>query len=185
MKVLHLHITALCFTLFSSCERFSFLQGQTKVNTSHRQEGLSPEQHESYTNENDLISQIQAAEKQITYTTYNYMKGAITQVILHLNKNGTGHIENKSTTQSFKIRWAEKDSVIRLVPFSTSDTLPFTELRRIDRKTLLYRPESKKDEMRFYGKLNHENNLEILNLIEHMESDASSDNRKNRGKGPT
>ncbi|MDO6516608.1 hypothetical protein [Zobellia uliginosa] len=185
MKVLHLHITVLCLTVLASCKRFSFLQGQTKVNTSHRQEGLSPEQHESYTKENDLISQIQAAEKQITYTTYNYMEGAITQVILHLNKNGTGHIQNKATNRYFEIKWTEEDSIINIAPTSSKEVIPFTELKRIDRKTLLYRPENKKDEMRFYGKLNHENNLEILNLIEHMESDASSDNRKNRGKGPT
>ncbi|SHI86541.1 hypothetical protein SAMN04488513_102107 [Pseudozobellia thermophila] len=112
------------------------------------------------------------------------MKGAITQITLHLDKKGTGHIENKSTTQSFKIRWAEKDSVIRLVPFSTNDTLPFTELRRIDRKTLLYRPENKKNEMRFYGKLNHENNLEILNLIEAMECNTSTAHGKKKRKSP-
>ncbi|MGG6230744.1 hypothetical protein [Tenacibaculum sp. SDUM215027] len=123
--------------------------------------------------ENELKRKIQAAEKQITYTTYYYLKGITPQITLHLNKNGTGYIKNNITNKIYNIVWVENKPVINFIS-TTNKKLPFNKLKRLDRKTLLYQSDTKGQEKHFYGKLTDENNLEILSLIESMESNTST-----------
>jgi len=179
-----LYTAILYLALLVSCNNTSTLQGgkqgeSVKVTQSQiLQTKMSPKQYEFFKkqirNESELLKKIQTAELQFTYTTYHYMKGAATVITLYLDKNGTGHIQNNATNRYFEIKWKEEDSIISIAPTFSKDTIPFTKLKRIDRKTLLCQSENKKEEKRFYGKLNHENNLEILDLIEHMESNTSS-----------
>ncbi|MDE1207673.1 hypothetical protein [Tenacibaculum larymnensis] len=178
-----LHTIILYLALFGSCNNTSSLQGDKQgkpiknIQSQILQTKMSANHYEIFKKqirkESEFLKKINIAESQFTYTTYHYMQGATTLIALFLDRNGTGHIKNIVTNNIYKIRWVEQDSEIHLTATAETSTLPINKLKRIDRKTLMYQSENK-HKMLFYGKLNDENILEILNVIENMSKNRGS-----------
>lgn len=185
MKTLYLSFV-LCVLSLISCRNTSEKTSGEKMRvktTGYREDSSSPkityenmtrEQYETYkeeiADEKRLKARIKEAEKRITYSTYNYMVGPLTKVNLHLGENGKGSLLDKSTAKLIEITWKEKDSVISIVPEPGYKT-PYTQLKRIDRKTLQYTSNEGKKNKIFHGELSHSDNMEILKIIEEMEAE--------------
>ncbi|MDO6676526.1 hypothetical protein Q4517_13335 [Tenacibaculum sp. 1_MG-2023] len=184
MKTVKLHTTILCLALLSSCKNTSTLQKSKQeepvkiLQSQLLKTKMSAKQYDLFKkqirNESELLKKIHTAESQFTYTTYHYMQGATTLMTLLLGKNGTGYIKNITTNSIHKITWIEQNSVIYITATADTSTLPFNKLKRIDRKTLMYQSENNKHKMLFYGKLNDEDILEILNVIENISKNRCS-----------
>ncbi|WP_299008748.1 hypothetical protein [uncultured Tenacibaculum sp.] len=187
MKTVKLHTTILCLALLSSCNNTSTLQKSkqeepVKIPQSQLlKTKMSAKQYDLFKkqirNESELLKKIHTAESQFVYTTYHYMQGTTTLITLFLDRNGTGHIKNITSNSIQKFTWTEQRSAIHFTLINETNKLPFNKLKRIDRKTLMYQSENNKQKMLFHGKLNDEDILEILNVIENMS--------KNRGQKTT